>query len=80
MQTAPSTLSTYQQAAVTISLRVYLSTTYLQALSQALLQHPGLNASLAPDGSELLMHGSHNIGVSDRPEAVVCQQQAWCKP
>ncbi|KAG2427447.1 hypothetical protein HXX76_012383 [Chlamydomonas incerta] len=36
----------------------------IKALSAALNQHPQLNASLAPSGSDLLLHPHHNIGVA----------------
>jgi len=36
----------------------------IKALSVMLASHPTLNASLSSDASELLLHGSHNVGVA----------------
>jgi 2-oxoisovalerate dehydrogenase E2 component (dihydrolipoyl transacylase) len=36
----------------------------VKALSLALLEHPGLNCCLGPNGDELLQHHTHNIGVA----------------
>ncbi|GFR41858.1 hypothetical protein Agub_g2638 [Astrephomene gubernaculifera] len=45
-------------------LRLTVLPLLLKALSAALLQHPQLNASLAPSGTELLLHQHHHIGVA----------------
>ena len=36
----------------------------VQAVSVALREYPGVNASLAADGEALMLHGDHNLGVA----------------
>ena len=43
-----------------------------QAISVALREHPGVNASLAANGEALVQHGDHNLGVAmDTPAGLV---------
>ncbi|GIL63246.1 hypothetical protein Vafri_17350 [Volvox africanus] len=48
----------------TTGLKLTVLPLLVKALSAALNQHPHINASLAPGGTELLLHPHHNIGVA----------------
>ncbi|GLI70952.1 hypothetical protein VaNZ11_016051 [Volvox africanus] len=48
----------------TTGLKLTVLPMVVKALSAALNQHPHINASLAPGGTELLLHPHHNIGVA----------------
>ena len=44
----------------------------LKATSLALLEHPGLNASLSPDASSVTYHTDHNLAVAmDTPRGLL---------